>query len=317
MIEALRPEHATAMADVMRRNPGRAFRHGVFIPCSDLTDHDVLEVFEEESPMDSDLSFGAFDERGLIGFVGAIDEPGEERIKIPLLDARRGKAYSETIADLVSEVLAVAEHRGRTSLVIESMHPISSVLDLRDDDALDVLFCLGFWQEPIITAEMRRDLKGYAPSARDKERLQLLAENGITIRHAVQDDEILLDTYFEGNLTAGWPGLTFATFVREGPEFVVLALRDDQIIGYATFFSSTVFTEMPEFGPIFVEPEYRGNGISSALHAVALTQIGKLGRAKEVRLSCPPDTFAIYSHQGYEITNKYLSRVTLPIGYQI
>jgi len=201
--------------------------------------------------------------------------------------------------------------------VIEPAQPLSSAFDLHDDDALDALFGLGFWQNPTIAAEMRRSLKGYALSDRDFERLQMLADQGITVRHATQEDEALLDAYFEGNLVAGWAGLAFGTFIQVGPEFVVLALRDNQIIGYATFFSSTVFTALPEFGPLFVEPEFRGKGLSSALHAVALGQIARLGRAKDVQLSSYPNKFPIYTRQGYTMTHKYLFHITLPMGHRI
>ncbi|MBT3376640.1 MAG: GNAT family N-acetyltransferase [Lentisphaerae bacterium] len=317
MIAALTPAHYADMADLIRRNPWRAFRNGIFVPCSVLTDHDVLQAFDVDTEPDADLSLGAYDGKKLLGFVRALDEPDRNRIRIPLVDARRGKAFAETITELLSRILDEAEQRGRAEIVIQPMPPLASTFDLRDDEALDVLFSLGFWKDPIIAAEMRRSLKGYTISERDQERIRFLASEGITIRHAVQDDEVLLDTYFEGNLTTGWPGMTFATFVRDGPEFVVLALRGEDVIGYATFFSSTVFTELPEFGPVFVEPEYRGNGLSSVLHAVALAQIARLGRAKEIQLSCFPDKFPIYTHQGYMFRNKYLFRATLPVGHLI
>ena len=304
----IREDMTDEMLAVIRQNPWRIFCRGIFIPCADLTAEDIQRVFQSESARPT-LAIGAFDSQRLTGFLFARET--SDALHIFILDTFRGARFQPTLEKLLAETQRVAEETGLEKTRVAPLQPLSSAFDLKDDEALDALFKMGYWRDVLIAAEMRFDMRGWRMPAKVVEREKALADRGIHFRAMREEDwQGVVDLHGGAGGYTGWPKLVRDVVDQVGAGFVQLVCDSQRIIGYSTFFARTIHSPLPEYGPVFIEETYRGMGISSVLIARSLKQIADLGKADETQLSCYPNKFPVYPRQGFQFTHKYLFQVT-------
>jgi GNAT superfamily N-acetyltransferase len=106
-----------------------------------------------------------------------------------------------------------------------------------------------------------------------------LAESGIVVRRAGQDDGGLLDSFFAQDFGADWrleAGLAMAV----DPPALHLALEEGRIIGFSAH--STQNREWGFFGPMGTTPAARGHGIGRVLLWHCLNDMRDAGHATSV-----------------------------------
>ena len=177
----LRPltvEMCAEMADVVRTNPWRIFCEGIFQPCARMQTREMTLPFDGQL-VDPDLSRAVVEGNRLQGFAAAREK--DDQILLFLLEARRGAAFAPTLAALLSEIRSLADKRNIADIGLVPQKPLSSGFNLKDDDALAVLFGTGFSYDLALAAEMRLDLNDYRVPARVGERSARLAGEGLVV----------------------------------------------------------------------------------------------------------------------------------------
>ena len=306
---AFTPDISRSITSVIHTSPWRIFCEGVIIPCIEIEQKYVDSIFIEGC-VDEDLSFCVFDENGVLqGFLAA--KKNDDHVLIYLLEAVRNDKYSETLELMLSEICRRSELAGVTDLRVGPQSPVSSTIDMKDDDFQNILFKHGYWQDVLIAAEMLIDLDDYKVPPRIIDREERFANEGILFRPCGQDDFDRLDRYinWKNPERRSW-GKLVADVIAVDPTFVFLAVKGDDVIAYSTFFARTIKTKLPEYGPVFTDEKYRGKGIASVILAKSIMQIKELGIAPRIQLSCYPNKFPVYPRQGFYFTQKYLFRVT-------
>lgn len=293
------------MAGVIHTSPWRTFCRGIFTPCTQISSDDFQLLFED-SQYDPNLSFALTENDKLTGF--AMAKMIDSRIEIFLLEAKRDDAYSGRVDLLLQSVFQEAEKRSITHLAINANYLMSTGIDLKDNAAMDAVLKMGFWQNVLIAAEMRIELKGYSVPEKIHTREKKLEDEGIIIRPCTGDDLAILDEMCSWQSATGgaWGKLLRDVIESAGCEFIIIAVQNKSIIGYSTFFARTIMSAMPECGPVFVKPEFRGKGIAGIMLTKSLMQIVNLAIAPQVQLSCYPNKFVVYPKLGFYFTNKYM-----------
>ena len=307
-IVKLSKEMASKMFRVIKSNPGRIFCRGIFIPCSEMIEEDVKRIFDEEK-IDCAFSLAAFDGDVMKGFAGAVKN--DDYLKIVLLECERDAEFAETAGALIKGLFSLANDAGLAELRVEPQQPLSSAFNLRDDQMIETLFTYGFYNDLTIAAEMRINLSDWSYPDRMIERKKKLAKEDIKFRPMREDDLDEMHTlHGEGH---AWMKL-IKDVMDVDTSKIVVATKGARIIAYSTFFARTIFSELPEYGPVMVDPDYRRLGLSSVLMAESLLQIKDIGKADEVQLSCYPNKFPVYPRQGFHFTHKYLFHATAKIA---
>ncbi|HCN07295.1 MAG TPA: hypothetical protein DIT01_05125 [Lentisphaeria bacterium] len=303
-ITTLHPGIAAETTRLIRSNPRSIFCRGIFIPACELGDDEI-----PWTNVDPECCFAAIDRDELLGVAGTIFN--EDALELFLLEAKRGPRFVEIAERLLHSVRDLAVQRGVTTLKLTPRQPISSAFDMMDDDWIDLLFAMGYYNEIIIGAEMRLDLEGYRIPENIAQREEALAGQGVTVRPCAVDDIAALEEFYERAPYVGtWPQLVRDVIEQVDVTYVMLALKDDVVIAYSTFFARTIETALPEYGPVLIDPDWRRRGLSSVLMARSLMQIVELDRAAQVQLSCYPSKFPVYPRQGFRFTRKYLLHAT-------
>jgi len=298
-----------SMTHIVRENAWKMFCRGIFIAGRQLAD-DAMEGLFSELPLEPDLCLGAFDGTQLKGFL--IARPVETRLEIFLLEATRDASHAKTIEALLAEIHIRGRQRAAEELAIRPYPTLCSTVNLKDDAMLDVLFKMGFWQDVTLAAEMRISLNNYCVPQKVHPREVQLTNQGFSIRPCSQADLDALDRMCSWREATGfaWGKLLRDVITETDPGFIILAMKDGEVVGYSTFFARTIMNDLPEYGPVFVNKELRGQGLASVMLSKSLTQIVELGKAKQVQLSCYPNKFPIYSREGFFFTDKYLFHAT-------
>jgi GNAT superfamily N-acetyltransferase len=304
-LRTIRRDDISAIADLMRQSPWRVFCRGICVPCHDLNEDDVREAFEQ-GVIEEAWSMAAEIDGELVGFVAAARR--DEQVDLFLFEARRDERFVATMEAMLAALQQKARDAGINRIEILPKQPLSTTVDFKDDALIDVVFKMGFWHVAVVAAEMRIDLAGYAPPSNVAKRERALATNGVIVRPCTDADMPALLRLWEPKDApyVTWRRLVMDVVQQVGPRYVVLAMHDSNVVGYATFFARTIHSVLPEYGPVWIAESHRGRGLSSVLMAKALRQIADLGIATQVQLSCYPNKFPVYTRQGYHFTQKYL-----------
>lgn len=148
-------------------------------------------------------------------------------------------------------------------------------LDTRHDDAVAFLHRAGF-KHFKDCVNLRVDL---ATAFDASAAVRRLADDGITIRRANQDDSRLLDLFFAEHFGSDWRCEANMALRREPPA-LHLALQGDRTIGFAAH--STQNLEWGFFGPMGTAPQARGRGIGRVLLWQCLNDLREAGHRTAV-----------------------------------
>ncbi|MEM1444793.1 MAG: GNAT family N-acetyltransferase [Planctomycetota bacterium] len=110
------------------------------------------------------------------------------------------------------------------------------------------------------------DLPDAAPAMRR------VAEAGVTLRRAMPYDRHHVEAFIGKHFSAGWLSEATSVWSRQ-PIPCVLALRDEQLVGFASYDT----TMRGFFGPTGVAESQRGRGIGEALLHMSLRGLRELG----------------------------------------
>lgn len=138
---------------------------------------------------------------------------------------------------------------------------------------------------------------------RDLRAFQL--EDGLTsfeIRMPDVEEIPSLQRAIESSVPGDWSQL-FAQRVRQNPQQVLIAVRDGEIVGYATWQTS-------RFGPIGVLHNQRGQGVGRDLVLKSLEQMVKQGEERAWFLWSDEKNLKFYLDLGFTVTESY-ARYTL------
>ncbi len=310
----LTPNTNTDILQLIHTNPWRIFDRGIFIPCKELTIDPINQVFEKNQ-FSPELSFAIYDDNKLKGILFASKQQTEQKntITIFILEADRTDNFKLIIETMLTELHSRAKKEGINTLQIRPSQPLSTAANLRDDEFVDTLFKMGYWRDITIAAEMKTNLDNWQASEKIISKEKELNQKGIIFKRMKKDDwEKMLELHQREQAHSGWTKLLEDVINQCGPEYIIIAedKTNNKIIGYATFFARTIFSDLPEYGPVLVDPEYRGMSISSILMKYSVEMIKQIGKAKQIQLSCYPDKFPVYTRQGFYFTNKYLFHAT-------
>ena len=89
-----------------------------------------------------------------------------------------------------------------------------------------------------------------------------------------------------------------------GPDIVEVATQGGKVVGISTFFGWTLAHEMPEYGPILLDPSLRKRKIGKLLLFRSTEELKRRGY-KAVRLSCYSDKYRFYSSAGFEFRERF------------
>ena len=124
-----------------------------------------------------------------------------------------------------------------------------------------------------------------------------------TFRYATEADVDAIVAIEEASMSCPWNRDNYLEVVNSDHAFIMVALDDDDIAGFAVFYLTPPESELPD---IVVAEAYRGQGFGKALLSESLVALKKKGIDTiylEVRVSNTPAR-NLYSHIGFEEIGK-------------
>ncbi len=316
--DSISPAIKNDIISLIHTSPWRIFDRGIFVPCEKLADSALTQIYEKQQ-FNSEYSFAYLDDnnnlKGVL-FAKELTIDDKPAIGIFILEADRDDNFKQIVEDMLNELHRRAKSKAITTLQLTPSQPLSSAVNIKDDELVDILFKMGYWQNITIAAEMRTEVSTWRPSEKIINREKELREKGIVFRKLQENDwDAIIDFHEREHAHRSWTSLLEDVINEVGHKYIVIAedINNKKIIGYATFFARTMFSELPEFGPVMVDPEYRGLSISSILMKYAVEMIKEIGKARQIQLSCYPNKFPVYTRQGYYFTHKYIFAATSKI----
>ena len=124
-----------------------------------------------------------------------------------------------------------------------------------------------------------------------------------TFRYATEADVDAIVAIEEASMSCPWNRDNYLEAVNSDHAFIMVALADDDIAGFAVFYLTPPESELPD---IVVAEAYRGQGLGKALLSESLVALKEKGIDTiylEVRVSNTPAR-NLYSHIGFEEIGK-------------
>ena len=119
-----------------------------------------------------------------------------------------------------------------------------------------------------------------------REEIDRLSSDGITIRRANNYERSVLRRFILNTFSEVWADEVMAAFAQH-PVTCFIATHEKRIIGFAAY----ECTRRDFFGPMGVNPDYRGKGIGKALLLTSLRAMLELGYAYAVIGGVGPTDF--------------------------
>jgi GNAT superfamily N-acetyltransferase len=219
------------------------------------------------------------DRERVIGFIFSVAPGGEQGIIVAMYVRPR---YMET--QLPGELLQCAENylltQGAMLVNVGGSSVLPPGVDIRYGNLLECFQRAGYERKGTLD-EMECELKGWIPTPYQQEKIKLAKAYGVrVVDYTHSTPEALHEFAKRAAKRAAWNW--FWEWWEYGPTMVI-ALRGNEIIGFANYWPDGTFAYGPKgacggFGPIGVLPEHRGRGIGTWLLVESMLRVQKLGR---------------------------------------